>query len=175
MTTSPQMIYLKDYRETPYQIDHVDMKFDLYPEHTDVTAISSIRLRSGAAATALVLDGRDLELRNVKIDGRQLDASEYIATKDQLTIKEPKDVFVLEVHNRIYPQHNKSLEGLYVSQGMYCTQCEATGFRGITYFYDRPDVMLTFKVTISADKTLCPVLLSCSETEIRHYQTLSLQ
>ncbi len=161
MKATPQMIHLKDYAPTPYKIDHLELEFDLFPEYTDVIARSKLSLRKGAPTGAtLQFDGRDLELQSVSIDGRKLSNKEYTSTPNTLTIPSlPKDC-VLEIRNRIYPHLNKALEGLYVSEGMYCTQCEATGFRAITYFYDRPDVMLTFEVKISADKKSCPVLLS---------------
>ena len=161
MKTSRQMIYLKDYQATPYQILHVDLDFDLFPEHTEVRSLLQVKRRAGVVAkTPLVLDGRKLELKKVSINGQQLEPSTYTASESELTLTQVPEEFTLEIITWIRPHLNTALEGLYMSEGMYCTQCEATGFRGITYFYDRPDVMVSFKVRVCADKEQFPVLLS---------------
>ncbi len=160
MKTSRQMIYLKDYEPTPFLIHNIELDFDIFPEYTDVLSRIYLERRSKGSADTLVLDGRDLELQSVSVDARVLKDSEFTASPSQLRIPNLPDSCTIEIRNRIRPHLNTDLEGLYISEGMYCTQCEATGFRAITYFYDRPDVMLTFKVRIRADKHLYPILLS---------------
>jgi len=113
-----------------------------------------------AQSSALVLDGEELELRSIKIDGRTLDSHEYSVTEESLEIAHVPDSFEIECVTWIKPQDNKRLEGLYKSSSMFCTQCEAEGFRRITYYLDRPDVMSVFETRIEADKTRYPVLLS---------------
>jgi aminopeptidase N len=108
----------------------------------------------------LVLDGEELELRSLKIDNRELASSEYVVAPESLTIKAVPEHFILECETWIKPHENKRLEGLYKSSSMFCTQCEAEGFRRITYYLDRPDVMTLFTTRIEADKTLYPNLLS---------------
>ncbi len=159
MTTAPKVIYLKDYQQTPYTIKHVDLRFDLREDFTDVKSILSFEARNSKKSD-LVLDGKELELQKLILDGRELTAQEYRVEGNRLTVFAPPASFTLEVHNRIRPHLNTWLEGLYVSKGIFSTQCEAEGFRRITYFYDRPDVMSTYRVTINADKISCPVLLS---------------
>lgn len=160
MKASRQTIYLKDYQATPFEIEHVDLNFELFAEHTDVVSQLTVKRRKGAPQGPLVLNGRKLEFQNALVDGRELKSSEYTVSPDELTIPNLPEAFTLEIRNRIYPHLNTELEGLYISEGMYCTQCEATGFRSITYFYDRPDVMATYKVRICADKDQNPILLS---------------
>lgn len=156
---NPRIIYLKDYQAAPYQIKHVDLDFNLFADFTDVNA-KSVFTSTGGTSNPLVLNGQNLELLQILIDGRELNTAEYSVDEEYLTIHSPPANFTLEIYNRIRPHLNTCLEGLYKSQGMYCTQCEATGFRRITYFYDRPDVMSTYRVTIRADKEKYPVLLS---------------
>ena len=161
MQHSREMIYLKDYKPTAFTTEHIDLEFDLFPDYTDVYSKMTIKRRAGSRADEpLVLDGRKLEFQSLLINGKSAKKDEYEVNENKLTLLNPPDAFTLEVHNRIRPHLNTALEGLYMSQGMYCTQCEATGFRSITYFYDRPDVMLTFKVKITANKELYPSLLS---------------
>src|SRR5690606_23787969 len=115
----------------------------------------------------LVLDGQDMVLEKILIDGRELSADEYEVGAETLTVSKLPEAelhnsasFELECHTRIKPQENTSLEGLYKSKKMFCTQCEAEGFRKITYYLDRPDVMSSFTTTVVADKSRYPVLLS---------------
>lgn len=153
--------YLKDYRPAPYRIVHADLLFDLFSEHTDVEATLKVDRRNSVAGEALVLHGRELELRHISLNGKSLDSQSYTVDDEQLTIlRPPMGAFTLNIKNRIRPHLNTNLEGLYVSQGMFCTQCEPEGFRRLTYFCDRPDNMATFKVRIQADKDFYPVLLS---------------
>ncbi len=154
----PQTIYLKDYQPTPYSLEKVDLYFDLHDEETFVTSTLSFR-RRGSLAQPLVLVGEDLELKSVQLNGKTLNPSEYSATKQELRIENVPAEFELKTQVRILPHLNKTLEGLYKSAKLFCTQCEAEGFRRITYFYDRPDVMAIYTTTLEADKTKYPVLL----------------
>ena len=108
----------------------------------------------------LVLDGEELELLSIAIDGRALPASEYHLTDETLVVERPPARFELHTQVRIRPEKNTKLSGLYASGGIFCTQCEALGFRRITYFLDRPDVMARYSVRIEADRERFPVLLS---------------
>lgn len=158
---SPQTIYLKDYTQPPYWITDVDLVFNLEEQETLVTSTLSLsRNDSVSGVHPLVLQGEELVLESVLIDGRLLETSEYDVTDTDLTIHSVPEVFKLEITTVIKPQENTSLEGLYKSSGNYCTQCEAEGFRKITYFLDRPDVMARFTTTIFAEKKKYPILLS---------------
>ena len=158
----PQAIHLKDYRVPDYVIDKTELHVDLYEEHATVT--SSLHLRRNSAAgngvAQLVLDGCEMELCSISLDGRALSEDEYQVDEEHLTLFNPPAEFVLQTQTDIKPHLNTSLEGLYKSRTMFCTQCEAEGFRKITYYLDRPDVMSEFTTTIVADKTRYPVLLS---------------
>ena len=158
-TDLPQPIRLTDYRPPAYLIDEVHLDFDLKPNTTRVKARLSLR-RNGEGAAPLVLDGVRLKPISVAIDGRALEASEYEVGDEHLTIASPPATFVLETEVEIDPENNKALEGLYMSGGRFCTQCEAEGFRKITWFADRPDVLARFTVRIEADKVAFPRLLS---------------
>ena len=158
-------IYLKDYQQPDYLIDHVDLTFELYEEQTRVVSVMQIIKNSTTSNASLVLMGECLELGEVKLDGAQLDAAAYEVTETSLTVSGVPEKFTLEIETFIKPQENFSLEGLYKSSGNYCTQCEAEGFRKITYFLDRPDVMALFTTTIIADKEKYPVLLSNGNPE----------
>lgn len=155
-------IYLKDYQVPDFLIDNTDLHFQLGEAATLVKSSLSIRRNpdSNKPDAALVLQGCDLELRRLLIDGKALDSGDYYIEDETLTIPDVPDAFELLCVTCIYPQNNKSLEGLYRSHKMYCTQCEAEGFRKITYYMDRPDVMSSFTTTIVADKQAYPVLLS---------------
>ncbi len=158
----PSVIQLADYTPPPYRIEAVDLEFDLVPNATRVKAtlkIESDHDRS-KGVKALVLDGEDLKLLSIAIDGKQLAPSEYTLSERSLTLPVPPSSFTLQTEVEISPEANKALEGLYVSRGVFCTQCEAEGFRHITYFLDRPDAMTVFRVTMRAPKATCPVLLS---------------
>jgi len=154
---SPKAIYLDEYQAPDYLIDTVDLDFDLTEEVTTVTATLVIEKQTAAP---LVLNGQELELVSVTVDGRLLDEGEYSCDEDSLSLDGLPDRCRLEIVTRIKPQENTSLEGLYQSSGNFCTQCEAEGFRKITYFLDRPDVMAVYTVNITADRDLYPVMLS---------------
>ncbi|PCJ99684.1 MAG: aminopeptidase N [Zetaproteobacteria bacterium] len=156
-TDTPKTIYLKDYTAFPFKIENVHLDFDIHDGHTIVTA-TTIYQRTDTPASTIYLHGEDLEILNISIDGKTNDT--YTKTDDSLTLNIPdNEKFTLEIQTKIYPEKNTRLEGLYNSGGTYCTQCEAEGFRRITYYPDRPDVMTEFTVRIEADKKY-PVLLS---------------
>lgn len=158
----PRAVYLSDYRVPDFLIDSTELHFLLGDERTRVESRLALRRNpeSGESGAALRLDGAELTLGEVKLDGRPLATDDYQVTPDQLIIPQVPDQFVLEVETWLRPQENTSLEGLYLSNGMFCTQCEAEGFRKITYYLDRPDVMSVYTVTLEADRERFPVLLS---------------
>ena len=158
--TNPKEIFLKDYSPCHYRIHKTDLFFDLYDSYAEVTASLSIERDSNAATKTLTLTGKNLELQKVCWNGRQLTASEYKVSDSALSLELKEDRGTLQTVVRIYPQKNTALEGLYRSGKMFCTQCEAEGFRKITYYLDRPDVMSEFTTRIVADKSKYPVLLS---------------
>ncbi|MFC1512892.1 aminopeptidase N [Thermodesulfobacteriota bacterium] len=154
-------IYLQDYQPPPSGVETVALRFELGEESTVVRAVLSMRRDPETVANAsLVLDGQDFELLAVKIDGRALTEGEYVTDAETLTIASVPESFTLEVVTRLQPQSNTSLEGLYRSSGNFCTQCEAQGFRRITYYPDRPDVMARFTTTLVAERGQYPVLLA---------------
>lgn len=154
---APTPTRLADY--TPYNFEISETRFDfrLDPKATRVRSLLKMK-RTGPGP--LVLDGEAIDLVSVEIDGRQLKRSEYRLTQDKLILEETPDVFTLNIESKCNPSANTTLMGLYVSGGRFCTQCEAEGFRRITYFPDRPDVMSVFTVLIDADKTAYPTLLA---------------
>jgi aminopeptidase N len=161
---SPRATLLSDYQQPAYLIDTAVLHFDLRERATRVRSRLALRrnpaLQSQSPGGALRLDGEGLSLRAIAIDGRPLDGTEYSIDAESLTLHAPPEAFLLETEAEIVPEDNTALEGLYVSAGMYCTQCEAEGFRKITWFLDRPDVMTRFTTTIEADRGCFPVLLS---------------
>jgi aminopeptidase N len=176
----PHMIRLTDYRPPDYLVERVDMMF-----HLDATAtrvITTSRMRPNPASNAghqpLVLDGDELTLVRVSVDGTALVPSDYILSPETLTLKTPPQRdFTLEIETSLNPSANTKLMGLYRSNGVYCTQCEADGFRRITYFMDRPDVMATYRVRLEANRLEAPILLGngnmveaggCADPD-RHY------
>lgn len=158
----PRRVYRKDYRPPAYTIDTVALDFDLGDAFTTVKAALDVRRTEGCPAGApLELDGEDLELVAVKVDGRSLAAGEYsLDDEGRLVLPGLPDRCRVETEVRIKPHENTQLSGLYKSAGIFCTQCEAMGFRRITYFLDRPDVMARYTTRITASKDACPVLLS---------------
>ncbi|OQR29777.1 aminopeptidase N [Pseudomonas sp. Bc-h] len=161
-TEQPKMIYLKDYQAPEYLIDETHLTFELFDDHSLVHAQLVMRRNParGAGLPPLVLDGQLLELLSVKLADVDLTASDYELTPDSLTVQPKSETFTLDTSVKIHPETNTALEGLYKSSGMFCTQCEAEGFRKITYYLDRPDVMSTFTTTVIASKQDFPILLS---------------
>ncbi|MDD2869950.1 aminopeptidase N [Neomegalonema sp.] len=164
---APAPVLLADYAPPPYLIDTVRLTFELEPQATRVTAALAMRRNPAAPAEApqdLRFDGRGLRLLAASLDGRPLPAANLALDEESLTVPAaliPQGgAFLWECVTEIAPVSNAALEGLYMSKGMYCTQCEAQGFRKITYFLDRPDVMAVYEVRIEAERSSCPVLLS---------------
>ncbi len=163
-------IYRKDYQQPNYWVDSMSLALMIEPKFTLVK--SRIRFRKNASSNnTLELNGVDLDLLSIILDGRKLQASEYTIDDEMLSIENTPDDFELQVENKIYPSTNKALEGLYQSGSFFLTQCEAEGFRKITYYPDRPDVMAPFEVTLVANKEHYPVLLS--NGNLIHSGTLS--
>ncbi|MDH5299026.1 MAG: aminopeptidase N [Desulfobulbaceae bacterium] len=155
-----QTVYLKDYTPPDFSVDTVALRFELGEEWSEVRATLALRRHADAGAPPLVLAGHSLELMGLRLDGRELTAAQYRVEEEQLVIPAVPDCFLLEIHTRLKPQENTRLEGLYRSGGNFCTQCEAEGFRKITYYLDRPDVMARYTTTVVADQKSCPVLLA---------------
>jgi aminopeptidase N len=160
-TETAPVIRLADYRPSDYLIDRVHLDVRLDPRATRVTARLELRPNpQGRPGAPLVLDGDELSLQGVSLDGRTLAAGEFAATPQALTLPEPpRRPFALTIETTIDPTANTKLMGLYRSRGNYCTQCEAEGFRRITYFLDRPDVLAVYTTRIEADRDEAPVLL----------------
>ncbi|HEY5790044.1 MAG TPA: aminopeptidase N, partial [Gammaproteobacteria bacterium] len=154
----PEAIRLADYRPPAYAVDTVELRVELDPARTRVHA--RLALRRTGSDTTLTPHGHDLELVGLRLDGRALAAPEYRIEEETLTLPGLPERCSLEVETLVAPEANSALEGLYLSNGMYCTQCEAEGFRRITWYPDRPDVMARFTTTVVADPASCPVLLS---------------
>ena len=176
---APRAIELKDYRPPEFLVTSAQLEFDLDPAHTRVRGRLELRRNpAGRRDAPLVLDGQGLKLRRVSRGGYPMRPSEYEVTADTLTIPGMPDQVCIETEVQIDPSANSALEGLYQSRGMLCTQCEAEGFRRITYFPDRPDVLTRFSTTLRADRGAYPLLLSngnrVAEGELpdgRHYAT----
>jgi len=157
----PTAIRRQDYRPPDYRIETVDLEFDLEPSSTKVKARLVVKAAyDGGGVRPLVLHGDGLELLSLALNGRVLAVGDYTLDEKSLTIAAPPTAFTLDIETRINPAANTQLSGLYVSNNVFCTQCEAEGFRRITYFLDRPDVMAVYRTTIRADRARYPVLLS---------------
>lgn len=156
---SPKTVYLKDYRPSEFRIARTSLIFELTEESAVVTSQLTFE-RAGDKSAALVLDGQQLELLQVAIDGQPLSPDQYSVDDTSLVIPSVPDSFELSCVTRIDPANNTTLEGLYKSRTLFCTQCEAEGFRKITYYLDRPDVLSVFTTRIIADKARYPILLS---------------
>src|SRR6201991_1040217 len=150
-TNPPQPIRLTDYRPPAFLVDEVHLTFLLEPNTTRVKARLQVR-RNGDHAEPLKFNGERLKAISVAVDGRVLAEAERSIDDEFLTIPGVPDAFVLETEVEIDPENNKALDGLYMSGGRFCTQCEAEGFRKITFWPDRPDVLSRFTVRIEADK-----------------------
>ena len=156
-TETPVQIKLTDYTPYPFAIEQVEMAFHLEPSATKVhTKLQVRRLDAGD----FILDGVQLTLDQITLDGTELSPDAYRVDEETLTLSDVPDAFELETHVTIDPSANTALSGLYISGGRFCSQCESIGFRRITYWPDRPDVMSRFKVRIEADKAAYPILLS---------------
>ncbi|QOP40842.1 aminopeptidase N [Sulfurimonas marina] len=158
MSNEVQEIFLKDYKKPSFTIESVNLTFELFEEETNVTNIMKFEKLDESAD--LVLDAQELELKEVVLDGEVLGSDRYTHDEETLTISNVPQEFTLEIRNRIYPQKNTELEGLYKSGDIFCTQCEPEGFRRITPYLDRPDVMSIFTTTVIADQKKYPILLA---------------
>jgi len=159
-TDSPQTIYRKDYTPPSYLVETVELGFDLDPARTIVANRVTMRHNPDSDNHDIVLHGEEIELVALRMNGVALNPGQYILGTSTLTIKAAPLNVVLEIETLCAPQENTTLSGLYVSNGSFYTQCEAEGFRRITYFPDRPDVMAVYTVMLRADKEQFPVLLS---------------
>ncbi|MEJ5863308.1 aminopeptidase N [Pseudomonas farsensis] len=161
-TEQPQVIYLKDYQAPEYLIDETHLTFELFEDHSLVHAQLVMRRNPerGAGLPPLVLDGQQLHLLRAALDDQELAAGDYQLDDSTLTVQPTAERFTLDTSVKIHPESNTALEGLYKSGKMFCTQCEAEGFRKITYYLDRPDVMSRFTTTVIAEQHRYPVLLS---------------
>ena len=164
-TDNPQPVYLKDYEPFGFDIESVRIAFDLQPEKTRVDAKLTVKRKYGFEGRSFELDGEGLKLLNIAIDGRLLEPGEYAVTDKTLIIQDAPHEFTLMTSVEIDPSRNTALSGLYISADRFCTQCEATGFRHITFWPDRPDVMSRFTIRIEADKDAYPILLSNGSLE----------
>ena len=150
---------LEEYTPPDFCVETVELTFSIFEDYCDVVAVTN--WRQLVPGKSLQLDGSEyFELKHLAVNGKKLKKAEVTKDGEALIIKDLPDRFELEVHTRLYPKENTRLEGLYHSGGMFCTQCEAEGFRHITYFMDRPDVLSIYSVRIEADKKAYPVLLS---------------
>src|SRR5579863_3650349 len=161
----PKPTLLAEYRPPEFVVDTVELDFQLGDEETIVKSTLAIRRNPAAAAgegnPPLRLDGEELTLHRIALDGAVLPPARYaIEPEGDLVIADPPDAFTLDITVAIKPQLNTALSGLYTSGGNFCTQCEAEGFRRITWFLDRPDVSAKYRVRITADKQRYPILLS---------------
>lgn len=159
-TDTPQTIFRKDYTPPSYLVDTVELGFDLDPARTVVASRLTLRRNPAATTRGIELHGEDIELVALRLNGKLLGKRDYTLANNLLTIRSAPDDVVLEIETLCAPDKNTTLSGLYVSNGNFFTQCEAEGFRRITFFPDRPDVMAKFTVMLRADKARYPVLLS---------------
>ena len=159
-TDTPQTIYRKDYTAPSYLVDTVELGFDLDPARTVVANRLTLRRNPASAQREIELHGEEIELAAIRLNGKVLGEGEYSLDGTLLRIEDAPDDVVLEIETICVPESNTTLSGLYVSNGNFYTQCEAEGFRRITYFPDRPDVMAKYTVMLRADKEKFPVLLS---------------
>ena len=176
MTDSPRTIFRKDYKPYTHSIDSVELDFVLDPQSTLVTSRMKVTPKRDAETDDLVLNGHNLTFESLRINDREAKDNEYSLTEDSLTVYGVSHQTDITIVNRFSPAENTDLSGIYMSAGSFMSQCEAEGFRAITYWPDRPDVMSRFTVTMHADKSAYPVLLSNGnlvasgdESEGRHW------
>ncbi|VAW75592.1 Membrane alanine aminopeptidase N [hydrothermal vent metagenome] len=160
--TTPRTISLADYQPPAFLVETVELRFDLEPDATRVFCRITVDRNPacGDHSGELLLHGKELELLSLSVDGVARDSSSWQIVDETLTLSDVPAHAIVEIKTLIHPQSNTALEGLYVSSNMFCTQCEAEGFRRITWFPDRPDVMARYSTTLTADKAKYPVLLS---------------
>lgn len=160
--SKPDVTYLKDYRAPDYKIESIDLRIDLYEDKAIVNSTLQCcrQMTQGRHDRPLILDGEKLKLLSISLDKKPVPSEKMQLSSHSLRLDDLPDFFTLDIVTEIYPQKNTELSGLYRSRGLFCTQCEAQGFRRITYYLDRPDVMAPFTTTVVADKKHYPVLLS---------------
>ncbi len=159
--------YLADYQPPAFEVVQIHCSFELLQGHTVCQCVMQVRRTEAGSTTLCVLDGDDLDLQSVSVDGQTLAVEQFQRTKTTLTIHGIADEATIETVVHLYPEKNTCLMGLYASRGNFCTQCEPHGFRRITYAFDRPDVMTVFTTTITADKQRYPMLLSNGNMQSR--------
>ena len=161
-SSSPRIVRLDEYAPPVYLIDTVDLRVELKPNATVVSAALSCRRNPNISppSSSITLNGLNLDTRHIAINGKPVASERYQLDDQTLTINDVPETFILDTEVLINPEDNSSLEGLYISSGNFCTQCEAEGFRRITWYIDRPDVMARFTTTLTADRKRFPVLLS---------------
>jgi len=159
MSSEPKTIYLSEYQPPNYDLNSVELNFEIFSGYTIVRSLIEIK-RCIDRPNTLELFGVDIELQSLLVNSEAVAETTIERTAESIILSELPDAATIEVVGRIEPEKNTALEGLYKSSVMYCTQCEAEGFRRITYFPDRPDVLSTYRVRIEADQSTCPVLLS---------------
>lgn len=159
-TQDPKTIYLSEYQQPAFWVEHVNLTVSLFDGYTEVSSELTLKKNPDVASRELVLNGIDQDIQSLQLDDKQLSSADYHYADGVLTLNCDSDQLIFRAVTRIDPQNNTSLEGLYQSGSMYCTQCEAEGFRKITFYPDRPDVMATFTTRIEADAGQFPVLLS---------------
>lgn len=159
---TPEIKYLKDYKTPEYMVESIDLYISLDEDITSIKSTMNINRskHSIGNSDSFILNGEDIELKSVRLDGKLLDSDSYRLDDEFLVLYNVPDQFEIVIVNAIHPEKNTSLEGLYKTDKMFCTQCEAEGFRKITFFPDRPDVMSLFTCTIEADIYKYPVILS---------------
>ena len=158
---SGKSIFRKDYTAYPWDVNHLDIHFDIGSDTTTVRAEMEFQLKDASKASQdIVLNGDDLQLVSMSLNGQVLSSDDYAVEGETLTIFDAPPTSVIKTEVRIHPASNSALEGLYLSGSFLLTQCEAQGFRKITWFPDRPDVMTRYRVTLEAEKSKFPVLLS---------------
>jgi len=165
LPVTPKETFLADYQVPNYLIDTVHLHFDLDASETRVRSVLAMRKNPEGTGEECLLDGEQLELISIKLDGRLLQGNEYQRTDHSLLLAQLPDSFELEIETVIHPDQNTALEGLYHSGSLLCTQCEAQGFRRITYYMDRPDVMSVFTVSLSGKQQQWPIMLSNGNLE----------
>ncbi|MBC7540883.1 MAG: aminopeptidase N [Bacteriovorax sp.] len=157
-TDAPKVIKLNEYKKPNYMVETIDLVVHL--ENTETLIQSKMKIKKSSEEMGpLVLNGEELQLKSVAVNGKKLSAGDYVLDGDLLTINDAPSEFTLEIENTLNPEANKTLDGLYKSGSIFCTQNEPEGFRRITYYIDRPDNMAKFTTKIIADKKLYPVLL----------------
>ena len=158
-TDTPKTVQLKEYKKPSHMVLTIDLVVTLDNTETLIQSKMKIKQSSGEISP-LVLNGEELNLKSISLNGTKLNPSDYVLNGDVLIINDTPSEFILEIENTINPEANKTLDGLYKSGNIFCTQNEPEGFRRITYYIDRPDNMAKFTTKIIANKSLYPILLS---------------